>query len=99
MRLDNTVDIFEVVRVSDGRGGFKKLEQYKYSIDCKVKQTRLNKQEQLYGEVSKGAISIITLEELDERYIIAYKDKKYSITNSVEAFRKYAYDLLEITND
>lgn len=99
MRLDNTVDVYEAIRVSDGRGGYKKLEQYKYSIDCKVKRTRLDKQEQLYGDISSKAISIITFEELNKDLIISYKDCKYNIANSVEAFGRYAYDLSEIKND
>lgn len=99
MRLNDTVDLYKVEKVSDGRGGFRKFEQYKYSVDCKIKRTRLNRQEQLYGEIMQGAISIITLEEIDEECIIFHDNKKYEISNFVEAFKKYCYDLTEIAND
>lgn len=99
MRLTDTIDIYCIERLSDGRGGFKKLEQYKYSLDCRVKKTRLDKQEKLYGEISTKAISITTFEEIDINAIISYKGDKYKIFNSVESFNKFSYDLMEIKND
>lgn len=99
MRLDKTVDLIHIEKVPDGRGGHKKLEQFIKTVDCNVKQTRFDKQEKLYGEVSISSISIITFEEIDKDYIIRYLDKKYKIFNGVEAFRKFAYDLEEIKND
>ena len=99
MRLSDKIDIFEIERISDGRGGYKKLEKYKYSIDCNVKKTRLDKQTQLYGEISTKAISITTFTEIDINKIIIYKNTKYKITNSVESFNKFSYDLIEAKND
>lgn len=99
MRLNDTIDLYAIEKVSDGRGGFKKLEQYKYSTDCRIKQTRLDKQEKLYGEVSIKAISITVFEPIDTNLIIIYKDTKYKIFNETIAFNKYSYDLTEIKND
>lgn len=99
MRLKNEkIEVLKKNKISDGFGGYYEDFEVDKTIYADVFNMNINRQQAYVGEISKTALTIVTLNPIDKHSHIKFKDNTYKIIYSSPKFKKYSYDL-EIIDD
>ncbi len=97
MRFDTLAEVYEVIKRSDGQGGYIEEKSFYKPIYCNKSSIRIEKQIQIFGVVNYESISIITMDEINlKNFCISIDSIYYKPVSKPKRVRNKTYITLDV---
>lgn len=98
MAFNKRAEIYKIEKVKDGYGGYIEEELFIKGIYCEMSSMSQDKQLQYFSTITRTAITITCLIQLDYNDVIKIDGENYKIIYATKTFNKYIYDLERLDN-